>query len=174
MSYALDATDKMPIVVLMNPNTNLDGVVNVRIHSECFTGDLFGSQRCECGEQLEFAMNYINDKGGCIIYLRQEGRGIGLINKLNAYKMQDKGLDTKEANEVLGFHADSRSYEDAVQILNDLRINKINVLTNNPDKLQAFVDTDIEVENRIPIIIPAGGHNRDYLKTKKDAFGHLL
>jgi GTP cyclohydrolase II len=173
-TYADMEDEAMPIVVLESENTNREYPVNVRIHSECMTGDLFGSQRCDCGEQLDYALQYISRYGGIVIYLRQEGRGIGLINKLKAYNKQDEGLDTLEANLALGFHADDRDYDDALEILKDLGVKKINLLTNNPDKLDAFEGTDIVVSKRIPLIIQPVNENLEYLKTKKEAFGHLL
>ncbi len=173
-TYSNDKDEKMPEVVLCTENLDLNKPVNVRIHSECMTGDLFGSQRCDCGEQLEYSLRYISRYCGVIIYLRQEGRGIGLINKLKAYNKQDDGLDTLEANLALGFHADDRDYSNAIDILRDLGITKINLLTNNPEKLSAFEDTKIKVEKRIPVIIQPVDDNLEYLKTKKTSFGHLL
>jgi 3,4-dihydroxy 2-butanone 4-phosphate synthase/GTP cyclohydrolase II len=151
-----------------------EDTVLVRIHSECITGDLFGSTRCDCGEQLQEAMKLVSQKGGIIIYLRQEGRGIGLINKLKAYNLQDKGADTIDANTMLGHHADERSYDIAVEILKDLSIKKIDLLTNNPDKLDAFLGDEIELRHRIPLIISPRKENEQYLKTKESLMGHLL
>ena len=173
-TYSIDEEDKMPLVVLSTHNLDTSNPVNVRIHSECLTGDLFGSQRCDCGEQLDYALQYISRYGGVVIYLRQEGRGIGLINKLKAYNKQDEGLDTLEANLALGFHADDRDYGDAIIVLEDIGVSQINLLTNNPDKLNAFNDTNITVSKRIPLIIQPVNENLEYLKTKKESFGHLL
>lgn len=173
-TYAVSEDEAMPIVVMESENTKWDCPVNVRIHSECMTGDLFGSQRCDCGEQLDYAMQYVSRYGGLVIYLRQEGRGIGLINKLKAYNKQDEGLDTLEANLALGFHADDRDYDEAITILEEKGVRQINLLTNNPDKLGAFDDSKIEVIKRVPVIIQPVTENLGYLKTKKEAFGHLL
>ena len=164
----------MPHMVLYNPQTDFSGVVNVRIHSECMTGDVFGSMRCECGEQLAWSMDYLGKNGGVLIYLRQEGRGIGIINKLHAYVKQDEGFDTAEANKELGFEYDQRTYEDAVTILQDLGIKKVNLLTNNPAKIQGIDNCILEVVNRIPVEIAPNADNINYLKTKKDFFGHKL
>lgn len=149
--------------------------VNVRIHSECLTGDTFGSLRCDCGDQLHTAMKMIQEKGnGIILYLRQEGRGIGLTNKLRAYALQDQGHDTYEANQLLGFKPDERKYDLAAQMLADLGIKKINLLTNNPDKIKQLDLYGIQIEKRIPLEIPANKVDRRYLETKRDRFHHLL
>ncbi len=174
IAYALNGEDPMPHMVLINGNTDFSQTVNVRIHSECMTGDVFGSRRCECGEQLHWSMDYVGKNGGIIIYLRQEGRGIGIINKLHAYVKQDEGFDTAEANKELGFEYDQRTYEDAVAILEDLGIKKINLLTNNPDKIKGIDNCVLTVVERIPVEIPPKRENLDYLKTKKDFFGHKL
>lgn len=176
LTYASDADEKMPALVLIHESTTInDKIVNVRIHSECMTGDVFGSYRCECGEQLDYSMKYVAENGGLIIYLRQEGRGIGIINKLHAYNKQDEGYDTAEANKVLGFGYDDRTYDEAIAILHDLGFDSINLLTNNPSKIQALeIDPDITVHNRISIEIPSRLENEKYLETKKDKFGHML
>lgn len=166
--------EDFPHLALYSTNLKTDEVVDVRVHSECMTGDVFGSVKCDCGEQLDFAMEWAQKHGGVVIYLRQEGRGIGLINKLRAYNLQDKGLDTKEANLELGFHEDPRDYSNAIQILNDLGISSIRLLTNNPEKINSFNDSDIKVVERLPIEIKAQLDNVDYLKTKKVRMGHLL
>jgi GTP cyclohydrolase II len=175
VAYALDHDEKMPHMVLINPETDFSKAVNVRVHSECMTGDVFSSYRCECGEQLNMSLEYVNKNGGLVIYLRQEGRGIGLINKLHAYTKQDQGYDTAEANKVLGFGYDDRTYEDAITILNDLEITDINLITNNPDKIKSLDDDpDITVHERIDLDIEARKENIEYLRTKKDKFGHYL
>ena len=139
------------------------------------TGDVFGSYRCECGEQLSKSLEYVGSNTGVLIYLRQEGRGIGLINKLHAYIKQDEGYDTAEANIVLGFGYDDRTYEDAIAILRDLKISRINLITNNPKKIKALEDEpSILVHSRIDLDIKARKENIGYLRTKKDKFQHLL
>lgn len=149
--------------------------VMVRLHSECFTGDVLGSLRCDCGPQLHEAMRRIEKNGsGIIIYLRQEGRGIGLANKLRAYHLQEHGYDTVEANEKLGFAPDERQYDRAVAILHQLGITKINLLTNNPDKIAQLQLGDIEINERIPLEIAPNNYDENYLITKKDKFHHLL
>ena len=149
--------------------------VLVRVHSECLTGDLFHSQRCECGQQLISAMKTIEKVGkGALIYLRQEGRGIGLANKLRAYKLQEQGLDTVDANLKLGFKADKRDYGIGAQICRDLGLKKIKILTNNPKKVNRLEVYGIDVVEQIPIKIQPGKHNKEYLRTKKYRLGHLL
>ena len=147
----------------------------VRVHSECFTGDVLGSWRCDCGQQLQNAMQLIAKEGaGVLLYIRQEGRGIGLLNKLKAYQLQDMGLDTVEANERLGFPADLRHYGVGAQILADLGIKKIRLLTNNPKKIVGLEGYGLKVTQRVPIIVRPGSHNRKYLETKRKKMGHLL
>jgi GTP cyclohydrolase II len=147
----------------------------VRIHSECMTGDLFGSERCDCGQQLANAMQAMQDEGrGILIYLRQEGRGIGLVNKLRAYNLQDMGLDTVEANLELGFEADYRNYKAAVAILNDLQVYAIRLLTNNPEKLAEFEGSRVQVVARVPLQVQPNRENLQYIRTKHTRLGHLL
>jgi 3,4-dihydroxy 2-butanone 4-phosphate synthase/GTP cyclohydrolase II len=149
--------------------------VLVRMHSECMTGDVFGSVRCDCGEQLAAAMRRIEEEGlGAIVYLRQEGRGIGLANKLKAYRLQDEGLDTVEANAELGFKPDLRDYGIGAQILLDLGLHSIRLLTNNPRKIVGLDGYDIEVTGREPLLVEPGSHNEKYLETKKAKLGHIL
>lgn len=174
IAYANNKNEEMPHLVLVAKGTTLDDTVNVRIHSECMTGDLFGSKRCECGDQLHKTMQFLSENGGVLIYMRQEGRGIGLINKLHAYVKQDEGYDTAEANKILGFEYDERTYEEAIEILKDLGISEINLITNNPEKVKAFQHSNIMIKSRIPITIEETDENRAYLKTKKEKFGHHL
>lgn len=148
--------------------------LNVRVHSECMTGDVFGSRKCDCGEQLHTSLGLFGKEGGMLIYLRQEGRGIGLVNKMKAYNLQNEGMDTIKANHALGFHADERDYAPAIEILNHFQINKIRLYTNNPEKVDAFKETGIEVLERRPIEIPPHGDNESYLRTKMNEMGHFL
>jgi len=170
---------------ILDPNENAIALVKgkidngepvlVRVHSECLTGDVFGSLRCDCGDQLATALKMIEKEGrGVLLYMRQEGRGIGLVNKLIAYSIQEKGKDTVEANEALGFKADLRDYGIGAQILKDLGISKIRLMTNNPKKIVGLKGYDLEIVERVPIEIPANEKNRNYLKTKKEKLGHLL
>jgi GTP cyclohydrolase II len=147
----------------------------VRVHSECHTGDIWFSLRCDCREQLEASLNYINSRErGVVIYLRQEGRGIGLLNKLKAYDLQDRGLDTVDANNQLGLPTDARSYEAAAEIIRLLGIESVALMTNNPDKIKGLRMNRITVTDRIPVVIRSNLHNKRYLRTKKERLGHLL
>ncbi len=149
-------------------------ISDIRIHSECMSGDVFGSRRCDCGEQLDFSLNWITNHQGAVIYLRQEGRGIGLINKLKAYNLQDEGMDTCEANRALGFEEDQRNYKAAVTILNDLDIDHVRLLTNNPLKLEGLEKSGIQIAGRVPIEIKPNEDNQSYLETKKASMRHML
>jgi len=144
----------------------------VRVHSECLTGDAIGSVKCDCGEQLAYAQAYIAKEGGMVIYHRQEGRNIGLLNKVNAYALQDEGLDTVAANHQLGFKADERTYEVVEFILKHFGIKKMKLLTNNPQKIESL--KDIEIVERLPIQIESNPYNESYLQVKKEKMGHLL
>lgn len=162
-------------MALVKGDISGDEPVLVRVHSECLTGDIFGSRRCDCGEQLIAAMTIVENAGrGVVLYMRQEGRGIGLVNKLLAYHLQEQGKDTVEANEALGFKADLRDYGTGAQILKDLGLKKIKLLTNNPKKVIGLKGYDLEIVERIPLEIPPNPINKKYLKTKKDRLGHLL
>ncbi|MCK4577087.1 GTP cyclohydrolase II, partial [candidate division WOR-3 bacterium] len=147
----------------------------VRVHSECLTGDVFGSKRCDCGEQVNSALKIIEEEGeGVFLYMKQEGRGIGLLNKIKAYRLQEKGLDTVEANEELGFPPDLRDYGIGAQILVDLGLSSIRLLTNNPKKVVGLEGYGLHIKERIPIEICPNKLNKEYLKTKKMKLGHLL
>jgi 3,4-dihydroxy 2-butanone 4-phosphate synthase/GTP cyclohydrolase II len=148
--------------------------VLVRVHSECLTGDAFHSLKCDCGEQLAAALQNIETAGkGVLLYLRQEGRGIGLINKIKAYKLQEEGMDTEEANIALGFPADMRDYGIGAQILSELKVRKIRLMTNNPKKLVGLKGHGIEIVERVPLIMDTNAHNKRYFDTKKEKMGHL-
>jgi GTP cyclohydrolase II len=152
-----------------------EGPALVRLHSECFTGDLLGSLRCDCGDQLRGAIHAIAEAGGgVLLYLAQEGRGIGLVNKLRAYRLQDAGVDTLDANIALGFDADERSYLPAAEMLRQLGVAEVRLLTNNPDKVDALAACGIPVRERVPHAFPSNGHNERYLQTKASRFGHRL
>lgn len=174
IAYADDNGEPMPHLAMVCEGIDVSKPVTIRIHSECLTGDLFGSKRCDCGEQLEKALEIIAKDKGVLIYLRQEGRGIGLINKLKAYQLQDTGLDTIDANTHLGFEVDARDYDIAIRILQELHIEKVNLLTNNPEKIAAFDAGDIDVVKRIPLVTIPLPENKDYLTTKQQLLGHLL
>lgn len=174
IAFSDNETDWMPHLAIIAPNTDFNQIVNVRFHSECITGEVFHSKKCECGQQLSSAMQYIQEHGGIIIYLRQEGRNIGIINKLKAYALQEKGLDTVQANLELGLPADDRDFSVAIDILEVLNVKNINLITNNPDKLNFVENSNIMLHSRIPLEIPANEENESYLKTKKEFFGHFL
>ena len=169
--------EEMPHLALVSENLKMNNVdpVSVRIHSECMTGDVFKSSRCDCGDQLALSMAILKRSGGILIYLRQEGRGIGLVEKLKAYNLQDDGQDTYEANLNLGHPDDGRSYEPAVEIIRYLGIHKIKILTNNPDKVGVFDDlVDIDVLERVPLEVGFDAENKEYLEAKKIVKGHFF
>lgn len=174
IAFSEESTDWMPHMAIIAENTDFSKPVNVRFHSECITGEVFHSQKCECGQQLDAAMKYMHENGGIIVYLRQEGRNIGIINKLKAYSLQEKGFDTVEANLKLGLPADDRNFSVAIEILKILNVEIINLLTNNPEKVKFVEQSTINLNSRIPLQIPANDSSRGYLQTKKDYFGHLL
>ena len=166
-------TENVLALVMGNPNP--DEAALVRIHSQCLTGDVFGSERCDCGDQLHFALSTIAESGsGLLIYQLQEGRGIGLMNKLLAYELQDSGHDTVEANEHLGFEADHRNYDLCAGVLRHFGITRVRLMTNNPQKFDALEAAGIQVVERVPIEIPPSDGTKNYLKTKKAKMGHLL
>lgn len=157
------------------PNQNPEKIPLIRIHSECLTGDAFSSLKCDCGEQLNTTMYMIQQYGcGAILYLRQEGRGIGLTNKIRAYALQDQGHDTLEANLLLGLPADARTYEMCLPMLQHVGIHKVKVLTNNPNKIRYLHDLGIEVVERVPLLVGVNPYNKDYLQTKRDKMGHIF
>ncbi|HWP35511.1 MAG TPA: bifunctional 3,4-dihydroxy-2-butanone-4-phosphate synthase/GTP cyclohydrolase II [Thermodesulfobacteriota bacterium] len=167
--------DPRPHIALVKGSIVPDEPVLVRVHSQCLTGDVFGSERCDCGEQLQAAMRMIDREGrGVLVYMRQEGRGIGLLNKVRAYSLQDAGLDTVQANMDLGFKPDLRHYGIGAQILVDLGVRRMRLLTNNPKKIVGLEGYGLEVVERVPIEMPARPANRRYLATKKTKLGHLL
>ena len=173
--YRVKHTDVEHIAFVMGDVSNGESVLT-RLHSECVTGDVFGSYRCDCGEQLDLALRYIAaEDRGILLYLRgHEGRGIGLANKIRAYALQDEGFDTVEANERLGFPADKREYGVSVRILVDLGVCSVRLLSNNPRKLAGVSGDGLSLSERIPLEIPASIHTRRYLKTKKEKLGHEL
>ena len=174
IAFSEDESNWMPHMAIIAENTDFSQPINVRFHSECITGEVFHSQKCECGQQLDAAMNFIHENGGIIVYLRQEGRNIGIINKLKAYALQEKGFDTVEANLKLGLPADDRNFDVAIEILNILNVLSVNLLTNNPQKLKFVTESNIRLNKRIPLQMDSTKESEGYLKTKKDYFGHLL
>ncbi|MEY4792460.1 MAG: hypothetical protein RIT34_1267 [Bacteroidota bacterium] len=170
-----DQSNDQDHLVLTKGSWTEDEPVLVRVHSSCLTGDIFGSCRCDCGPQLHKAMELINEAGkGAIVYMNQEGRGIGLLNKLKAYKLQEEGLDTYEANEKLGFKADERDYGIGAQILRSVGIRKMKLMSNNPKKRTGLIGYGLEIVENIPLEIQSNAHNEQYLKTKRDKAGHTL
>jgi|TARA_Y100000310_G_scaffold129836_1_gene129013 3,4-dihydroxy 2-butanone 4-phosphate synthase/GTP cyclohydrolase II len=153
---------------------DIQGDVLVRVHSQCTTGDILGSLRCDCGEQLQMALKMIGKEGGVLLYMAQEGRGIGLKNKIKAYALQDEGMDTVEANEKLGFKADERDYTIGCKLLSDLGVKKIRLLTNNPKKIEGLEKYGLEIVERIPLIVSASPESEKYLATKKEKLGHFF
>ena len=168
-------TSDEEFVVLYKGEMDPDVPTLVRIHSQCLTGDVFGSIKCDCGPQLHKAMEMIEAEGrGAIVYQQQEGRGIGILNKIRAYALQDEGADTVEANEKLGFEIDARHYEQCAEILFDLGLCKVRVISNNPDKLRALEEAGLRIVERIPIEVNTGHPAAHYLRTKKEKLGHLI
>jgi 3,4-dihydroxy 2-butanone 4-phosphate synthase/GTP cyclohydrolase II len=173
-AYETTVDDRLPLALVLGDVAGETPTL-VRVHSECLTGDVFGSRRCDCGSQLHKALHIIERAGrGVLVYMRQEGRGIGLLNKLRAYELQDQGKDTVEANHALGFRADLRHYGIGAQILVDLGVKNLKILTNNPKKIVGIEGYGLRVVERLPLEIPATEANRRYLSTKRDKLGHLF
>lgn len=176
IAYGVKYESQEPLVYVIGDLASADAPL-VRLHSSCFTGDLLESLRCDCGDQLHMALEMIGNEGvGALVYLPQEGRGIGLVEKLKAYALQDEGLDTVEANEALGYQADPRDYGVGIQLLKDLGLTKVRLLTNNPKKTDAFIygGFDLQVVDQVPIVPPINEHNSAYLAAKRDKMGHKL
>lgn len=168
-------TSAEEFVVLYKGEMRPDIPTLVRIHSQCLTGDVFGSKKCDCGEQLHRTLQMIDEEGrGAIVYQQQEGRGIGIINKIRAYALQDEGADTVEANERLGLAVDSREYRQCAEVLFDLGLCKVRVISNNPGKLRALEEAGLEIAERISIEVPSSAPAARYMQTKKEKMGHLL
>lgn len=174
IAFSESDQDERPHVAVLQVDADVNEVLDVRLHSECLTGDLLGSVRCECGEQLDYSLEYMSKHKGCVLYLRQEGRGIGILNKMKAYQLQDQGMDTVEANVHLGFEPDQRDFSVAVKMLELMGVKKIRLMTNNPMKIESFDGSGIEVVERIPIVIPSRKENKHYLEVKRDKMRHLF
>jgi len=176
IAYGVKYESQQPMVFVLGEPEKVAAPL-VRLHSSCFTGDLLESLRCDCGDQLHMALDMIRNEGtGVLVYLPQEGRGIGLVEKIKAYALQDQGMDTVEANVALGFKADPRDYGIGIQLLKDLGLRRVRLLTNNPKKTDAFIygGFDLEVVDQIPIVGPIHKHNAEYMATKRDKMGHHL
>ena len=172
---AFDAIDGREHAAIVRGRVDGQSEVLVRVHSECFTGDVMGSLRCDCRQQLEHAMSVVGaSESGIVLYMRQEGRGIGLANKIRAYALQDDGLDTVEANHALGFDDDERTYDVAAQMLKALGVRSIRLMTNNENKVNGLTHHGIAVAARIPIVMESNSHNETYLRTKREKSGHIL
>ncbi len=166
--------DNQEHLAIMSKNFEDIEAPYVRIHSECLTGDTLGSLKCDCQNQLDLALKFISKEGGLVIYHRQEGRNIGLLNKVNAYALQDQGRNTIEANLELGFGEDDRDYSVVEEVFKDLNLNKIKLITNNPEKIKYVESLGIEIVERIPAITKANNHNKNYINTKKEQMGHMF
>lgn len=173
--YGFESESGEQAAALVKGDVNERSIALVRIHSQCLTGDVLHSRRCDCREQLQTALAKIEESGcGVLVYQLQEGRGIGLINKIRAYQLQDRGVDTVEANHHLGFEADERSYKFCAAILKQLAVRRVRLMTNNPNKIQALESEGLSIEERVPLVVEASSLTERYLKTKKEKMGHLL
>jgi len=170
----VDAFLQYEPIAIISGNVETHSEVPVRVHDQCFTSEVLGSQKCDCKEQLDFSLEYIKQFGGVVIYLQQEGRGIGIANKIQAYSLQERGFDTVDANLMLGLPDDSRTYDVVRDILDDLQIQSIQLLTNNPRKIKLLEELKIVITKRIPVQLPPNRHNVDYMKTKAEKMNHLL
>lgn len=173
IAFGANESDAMPHIALVSTSFDPSQTTYVRMHSECMTGDVFGSVRCDCGEQLSYSMKYLSENAGILLYLRQEGRGIGLINKLKAYNLQSEGFNTLDANTHLGFEPDERDYQAAVEILESLGVKSVYLLTNNPLKIEAIKQSSIEIQDRVPVLIEPQPENQNYISTKQEKMGHF-
>lgn len=173
IAFGTDESDTMPHIAMVSTSFDPSLTTPVRMHSECMTGDVFGSVRCDCGEQLSYSMKYLSENAGILLYLRQEGRGIGLINKLKAYNLQSEGFNTLDANTHLGFEPDQRDYHSAVEILESLGVKSVHLLTNNPLKIEAIKQSSIEIKDRVPVLIEPQPENQNYISTKQEKMGHF-
>lgn len=172
--HVYESDDNKNHVALVHGNISKKDAVLVRVHSECLTGDVFSSLKCDCGEQLRDALKKIAKEDGVLLYLRQEGRGIGLLNKIKAYELQEKGFDTVEANKKLGFKADERDYTVGAQILADLGVKKIRLLTNNPRKIEGLEKYGMKIVERVPLVAKPNENSKDYIDAKIKKLGHLI
>jgi len=171
--FAFETADKLNHVALVKGDVSKENVL-VRVHSECLTGDALHSLKCDCGQQLDAALSQISKEGGILLYLRQEGRGIGLFNKIKAYKLQEEGMDTVEANEKLGFKADQRDYTIGAALLKELGVKSISIMTNNPRKIHGLEDYGIKITGRVPLLMKPTKFDKKYLSTKKEKLGHIM
>ncbi len=174
IAYGNDVDGREHVALIKGDVDGMESVL-VRMHSECLTGDVFHSQRCDCGQQLETSLRRIESEGkGVLVYMKQEGRGIGLLNKIRAYELQENGMDTVEANEMLGFPADLRDYGIGVQVLLDIGIKSMRLMTNNPKKIIGLEGYGLSVTEQVPITVKANRHNASYLQAKREKMGHLI
>lgn len=174
VAFSVEEQNMMPHIAMVHPDYESNPSVLIRIHSECISGDVFHSRKCDCGEQLAQSLSMLHEQKGICLYMRQEGRGIGIIEKLKAYKLQNEGMDTIEANVALGHEVDARDYAEAAAILELLNVQKVRLITNNPLKVKGLSELGIQVEERVPLIVEPNRDNAEYLNTKRDLMGHKL